>query len=55
MIQETWLSVILKVIPGTEAKERVAIKAVALHAYKSFGNVEESSGDCIASGVNQNR
>lgn len=31
MIEESWLSVILKMIPGTEAKEGVAIKAVALN------------------------
>lgn len=54
MIEETWLSIILKVIPETEAKERVVILAVALHAYKFSGNVEENSGDCTASGANQN-
>ena len=45
---------ILKVLPGTEAKERVAVKAVALYPQKSSGKVERSSGDCMASGMNKN-
>lgn len=51
MIEESWLSVILKVIPGAEAKERVAIKAVALYPQKSSGKAEGSSGDRMTSGV----
>lgn len=29
MIEESWVSIILKVISGTEAKERITSKAVA--------------------------
>lgn len=42
LIEETWLSVILKVISGTEDKGRVATKAVALHAQKSSGKVKKT-------------
>lgn len=54
MIEEGWLSVILKVIPGTDAKERVAVKAVALYPQKSSEKAEGSSGDCTGSGMNKN-
>lgn len=54
MIEESCLSVILKVIPGTEAKERVAIKVVVWYPQKSSGKVEGSSGDCMTSGMNKN-
>lgn len=54
MIEESCLSVILKVIPGTEAKERVAIKVVVLYSQKSSGKVEGSSGDCMTSGMKKN-
>jgi len=54
MVEESWLSIILKVISGTEAKERAAIKAVSLYPQKSSGKAEGSSGDCMASGMNKN-
>lgn len=54
MIEESWLSVILEVMPESEAKERAAFKAIALYEQKSSGKVEGSLGDCLASGVNKN-
>lgn len=41
-------------IPGTEAKERVIFKAVALYPQKSSGRVEGSLGDYMSSGMNKN-
>lgn len=43
-----------EVIPGSEATERAAIKAISLYEQKSSGKVEGSLGDYVASGVNKN-
>lgn len=46
MAEKNWVSVIFKIISGTEAKERITCKAVAWYSKKSFGKVKGIAEDC---------